>query len=264
MQHPVAIRTAARLRTIREQWGALLAAVETPSTSTVWPPAETRAFLNTGADEGALLVEDRAPLTLRQHPAPANLDALDAARFVERQVFNLADTLAAAVQHGTDDDPRRWAPLTLGARDARTAVGSRAHGLHWACVFVEARVLNEDTEPELLGDTLISAPFATLPEHLLHEAARVARACEQRVARIVAADTITGSRVLPAPCPSCGGVLVVRAAPADPPTVTCCTGERCEADTGRDAHGRRVWEWPACLPLLLPPAAPDVDTPQAA
>ncbi|WKX70033.1 hypothetical protein [Streptomyces sp. XD-27] len=253
MQHPVANRTAARLRTIREQWGALLAAIETPPAPSTWPPAETRAFLHTGtADEGTLLVLDRAPLVLREHPAPANLDALDAAMYVERQVFDLADTLAAAVQHTAVDDPRRWTYQDPGAPDARTAAGSRAHGLHWAALYVEGRVLNEDTEPELLADgTLTSAPFAVLPEHLLHEAAQVARACEQRVARILSADAITGSRTLPTPCPSCRGALVVRAAPAEPPTVTCRTGAGCGADTRQDARGRRVWEWPACLPLLL-------------
>ncbi len=253
VQHHVAHATAARLRTIREQWGALLAAVETPPASRAWPPTETRAFLHTGADdEGALLVGDRAPLTLRSHPAPANLDALDAALFVEQQVFALADTLAAAVQHAAAEDPRRWTYQDPGAPDARTAAGSRAHGLHWAAAYVEGRVLDEDTAPEHdEAGRLVPAPFSLLPEHLLHEAARVARACEQRVARIVAADAITGSRVLPTPCPSCGGALVVRAAPAEPPTVTCRTGAACGAATGRDALGRRVWEWPACLPLLL-------------
>ncbi|UUN29443.1 hypothetical protein [Streptomyces sp. FIT100] len=252
MQHPVAIRTAARLRTIREQWGALLAAVETPPAPSTWPPAETRAFLNTGAaDDGALLVEDRTPLTLRQHPAPANLDALDACLFVEQQVFDLADTLAATVQHAGVDDPRRWTFVDPGAPDARTAIGSRAHGLHWAALFIEGRVLDEDTEPELLDGRLMAAPYSPLPEWALDEAARVARACEQRVARIVAADAITGSRTLPTPCPACGGALVVRAALTEPPTVTCRTGEACGADTSRDARGRRVWEWPACLPLLL-------------
>ncbi|MFI9203318.1 hypothetical protein [Streptomyces sp. NPDC053048] len=253
MQHHVAHATAARLHTIREQWGALLAAVETPPAPSTWPPAETRAFLNTGAEDDApLLVEDRAPLSLRQHPAPANLDALDTAVFVEQQVFDLADTLAAAVQHAAPEDPRRWTFPNPGAPDARTAAGSRAHGLHWAALYVEGRVLDEDTDPELLADgTLGPAPFSPLPEALLHKAAHVARACEQRVARILAADAITSSRALPTPCPSCGGALVVRAAPAEPPTVTCQTGEACGADTGRDHRGRRVWEWPESLPLLL-------------
>ncbi|MET7364014.1 hypothetical protein ABZS76_37000 [Streptomyces sp. NPDC005562] len=44
------------------------------------------------------------------------------------------------------------------APDARTATGSRAHGLHWAALYVEGRVLDEDTEPELLGDNLVAAP----------------------------------------------------------------------------------------------------------
>lgn len=266
MHHPVAHRTAARLRTIREQWGALLAAVETPPAPRTWPPAETRAFLNTGAaDEGALLVEDRAPLTLREHPAPANLDALDAALFVERSIFDLADTLAATVQHAAPEDPRRWTFPTPGAPDTRTAAGSRAHGLHWAALYVEGRLLDEDTDPEHDdAGRLVSAPFVPLPEHLVHEAARIARACEQRVARILATDTITGTRTLPAPCPACGGVLVVRAAPAEPPTVTCRTGEACGAGTDRDTRGRRVWEWPDCLPLLLAAAQAQDGLPRAA
>ncbi|MFI0739328.1 hypothetical protein ACH4PU_14750 [Streptomyces sp. NPDC021100] len=253
MQHHVAHATAARLRTIRDQWGALLAAVETPPAPSTWPPAETRAFLNTGAADGEpLIVEDRAPLTLRQHPAPADLGALDVALFVEGAVFDLADTLAAAAQRAACDDPRRWRFADPGAPDARTAAGSRVHGLHWAAAYAEGRVLNEDTAPELrLDGSLTPAPFDPLPEKLLHQAAHVTRACEQRIARILAADAITASRALPTPCPSCMGALVVRAAPADPPTVTCQTGEACGAGTGRDTHGRCVWEWPACLPLLL-------------
>ncbi|MFH8345030.1 hypothetical protein [Streptomyces sp. NPDC018045] len=265
MQHPIAHRTAARLRTIREQWGALEAAVETPPTSREWPPAETRAFLNTGSSDGALLVEDRAPLTLRDHPAPANLDALDCGLFVEQQVFDLADTLAAAVQHADPSGRGRWVYRNPGAPDARTATGSRAHGLHWAALYVEGRVLDEDTTPEYdEAGTLLPAPFSPLPEHLLHEAARVTQQCEQRIARALTADTITASRTLPTPCPSCGGALVARGAPAEPPAVTCRTGAACGADTGQDAQGRRVWAWPECLPLLLAAQQAEDVLPQAA
>ncbi|MFC5720357.1 hypothetical protein ACFP1Z_09305 [Streptomyces gamaensis] len=241
MQHPVAHRTAARLRTIREQWGAMLAAIETPPTSSEWPPRETRGFLNTGAAEGELLVADRAPLVLRQHPAPANLDALDTALFVERSVFALADTLAAAVQRASPGDARRWTYQNPGAPDARTAAGSRRHGLHWACVWVEGRVLDEDTDPELdeTGRT-VPAPFLPLPEHLLHEAARVARQSEQRIARTL--DLEQRATPIPdRPCPWCGGDLTLHTGPEQTPTVTCTTGESCPAPVSLDNHERRAW-----------------------
>lgn len=248
MQNPVAYRTAARLRAIREQWGALRAAIETPPASAEWPPRETAGFLNTGAaDDGPLLVEDRAPFVLRPHPAPANVDALDVAEFVEKCMFELADRIAATVQRPGCDAPSRWVYEDPGAPDARTAAGSRWHGLHWATVYVEGRVMGEQTE---VADGVL-APYAPLPEWLLHQAARAARTCEQRIARTLTPEAIARTSPLPAPCPGCGGALVVRAAPAEPPTVTCQTGAACGAGTGRDVHGRRVWEWPACLPLLL-------------
>ncbi|MFE7115477.1 hypothetical protein ACFU99_08655 [Streptomyces sp. NPDC057654] len=251
MPHPAAHTTAAHLRTIREQWGALLAAIETPPASREWPPRETRSHLNTGRTDENLLVTDRAPLVLRDHPAPLNVDALDTGLAVERLVFDLADTLAAAVQHTAPDDPRHWTYQRPDAPTARAAAGSRAHGLHWAAVYVEARILDEDTAPEHdEAGRLVAAPFSPLPEHLLHEAARVARTCADRVRRVLAPDEITQARALPTPCPSCGGALVVVAAPAAPPVVTCRTGAACGAATGRDVEGRRVWGWPECLPLL--------------
>ncbi|MEV6667563.1 hypothetical protein [Streptomyces nigra] len=86
------------------------------------------------------------PLTLREHPAPLNLDALDAALATESALFDLADTIAAAVQRpvrygrteqrgrhryqpdrANRDDPHRWdLPTTrdLGPASAASA-GSR-------------------------------------------------------------------------------------------------------------------------------------------
>lgn len=234
-------QAAAALRTIREQWGELLLAIETPPAD-VWPPRETRAFLHTGVEP--LLVEDRAPLVLREHPAPANLTALDAALYGERLLFETADTLAAAVQRAGLGDPRRW---TFASP---TDSGSRAHGLHWAAVWLEGRLLDEDTTPEQqLDGTLAAAPFLPLPEHLLHEAHRVALAVEARVLGALGLD----ARTVPIPerpCPWCAGELLLHTTPDGPPAVTCTSGPSCTAPVRVDEHGRRVWGWRE-LPALV-------------
>ncbi|MFF4701263.1 hypothetical protein [Streptomyces chattanoogensis] len=223
----------AALRTVRQQWGELVLAIESPPDD-VWPPRQLAHQLRPAGDEP--LVE-RAPLVLREHPAPLNLDALDAGLYAERQLFDLSDTLAATVQRTPLDDARRW------NYRSPTDPGSRAHGLHWAGVWVEGRLLDEDTEPEQqLDGTLTAAPFLPLPEHLLHEAHRVARAVEGRVLRALGLD----ARSTPVPdrvCPWCAGDLELHTGPDTAPSVTCSTGADCTAPVPLDEHGRRVWGW---------------------
>ncbi|MET7616977.1 hypothetical protein [Streptomyces sp. NPDC005408] len=239
--------TADALRTVRELWGELLLAIETPPAD-VWPPRQLAHTMRAGDDE--LLVEERAPLVLREHPAPLNLDALDAGLAIERQVFALADTLAAAVQYAGPGDPHRWEFQNPGAADAGAAAGSRAHGLHFACVWIEGRVLDEDTEPEQqLDGTLAAPPFAPLPPHLLHEARRTARTAEGRLLRTLGLDQRT-TPVPDRPCPWCGGELTLRTDPDGPPTVTCSTGEDCTAPVPLDNRGRRVWGWADLVALV--------------
>ncbi|WP_432001761.1 hypothetical protein [Streptomyces sioyaensis] len=231
---------AAALRTVRELWGELLLAIDTPPAD-VWPPRQLAHYLRPAGDEP--LVE-RAPLVLREHPAPLNLDALDVGLYVERALFDLADTLAATVQRARLDDPRRW------TFRSPTDPGSRAHGLHWAAVWVEGRLLDEDTESELLLDgTLAAAPFLPLPEHLVHEAHRVALSVEGRLLRALGLD----ARTVPVPerpCPWCAGELTLHTGPDVAPWVTCSTGPSCSAPVPRGELGRRVWEWHE-LPALV-------------
>ncbi|MEU7163125.1 hypothetical protein AB0A70_00495 [Streptomyces morookaense] len=255
MTHNAAVHeTVAALRTIRETWAELLLAIETPPAD-VWPP---RQLAHTMRANDELLVEDRAPLVLREHPAPLNLRALDIGLDIEQQVFDLADRLAI-VQHAAPGDPRRW--------DYRspTSPGSRAHGVHWACVWIEGRVLDEDTTPEQQPDgTFAAAPFDVLPPHLLHEARRVARACEGRLLRLLGLD----QRNIPIPdrsCPWCGGELTLHTEPEQAPTVSCSTGPACTAPVSLDAYERRVWGWgelPTLLEALV--TAPKGGTAQAA
>ncbi|MEV5567578.1 hypothetical protein AB0L54_32690 [Streptomyces sp. NPDC052196] len=246
----------AALRTIREQWAELLLAIETPPAD-VWPP---RQLAHTMRADDELLVADRAPLVLREHQAPLNLTALDTGRAVERMVFDLADTLAAAVQHAAPGDPRRWTFPDPGAPDARRSHGSRVHGLHFACVWVEGRLLDEDTAPEeQLDATATAPPFAPLPVHLLHEARRTVRIAEARLLRTLGLDQ--RHTPIPAPCPWCGGELELHTVAGESPRATCATGEQCPAQVPLDERGRRLWEW-GDLPLLI--AALDVSVPAAA
>ncbi|SOB83152.1 hypothetical protein [Streptomyces sp. 1331.2] len=249
-------RAAEQLRTVREEWGALLVAIETPPAD-AWPPVKLSAHLarQQAGDEQLLDVVDRVPLTLRQHPAPANLDALDAATRVEGLLFDLADTLAAAVQRpigrrlvSAPGRPPRWGVEEVDAGDPRrwtyrspTDPGSRRHGLHWAALFVEGRLLDEDATPEPRGDRIREpALFGLLPEHLRHEAVRVAGQAERLVLRALRIDpreqVIEGR-----PCPWCAGELTLHTHPQDTPRVTCATGPRCPAPVPLDDRCRRAW-----------------------
>lgn len=225
--------TVDALRTVRELWAELLLAIETPPAD-VWPPRQLAHTQRAGGDEP---LADRAPLVLREHAAPLNLDALDAGLAIERMLFDLADTLAAAVQHASFGDPRRW--------NFRSAAdpGSRAHGLHWATVWIEGKVLDEDTEPEHVGDgRLTTPPFTPLPAHLLHEARRTARIAEGRLLRAIGLDQRT-TPVPDRPCPWCDGELTLHTGPNESPTVTCASGATCGAPVVLDEQGRRMWQW---------------------
>jgi len=250
------VQTIYDLRAVREQWGDLLAAIERPPAAE-WPPREARGFLDQlaaafdrRADDDALdpaARVGRLPLVLREHPAPVNLDALDAAIAVERDLFDLADQIAAEIQRpvrtGRDQtgrfvrdeadaaNPARWHPPTH--RDAGPAAvssaGSRAYGLHWACVWIEGRVCGEDLDGDL---------FAPMPPRLLDRTASVAAWARRHVERALERDGRTTT--LDDPCPWCGGQLVGRTRPGGEPVVTCSTGEGCGAPVTLD-HGRRTW-----------------------
>ncbi|MFD7994532.1 hypothetical protein [Streptomyces mexicanus] len=250
--HLTACQAADDLRAIREQWGDLLAAIERPPAA-VWPPREYRTVDIQAAahDQDTEPVIGRLPLTLREHPAPLNLDALDAACSVERALFEACDAIAARVQRPTrlttdprwgrypdpDDqaDPRRWhlpthRSATLVQGEGIASVGSRAHGLHWAAVWLEGRALGED-----VGDL-----FAPLPLPVLDDLARVARLARQRVEHALQRDGRPTK--LDTPCPWCGGTLTAHTRSGDPDAavVVCATGAACGAPAPLD-RGRRAW-----------------------
>ncbi|MFM9576795.1 hypothetical protein ACKI1I_03710 [Streptomyces turgidiscabies] len=251
---PVARRAAVDLAAVREQWGDLLAAIgRRPAAE--WPPREARGFLDqlAGDDRGeddeqpVEAVVGRLPLTIREHPAPLNLDALDAALAVERDLFDLADVVAEQVQRPVQPardargrslpdqvdaaDPARWHPPThrdAGPASAASA-GSRAYGLHWAAVWLEGRALDEQ-----YGDL-----FRPMSARLLDQVEATARRTRRTVERALGRDGRT--TVLGEPCPWCGGQLAAHTRPGGEPVVTCSTGPECEAPVDLDARRRRVW-----------------------
>ena len=254
----IAYAAAQQLRAVREQWPVLLAAIETPPIPQ-WPPAQLATHLAQlaaadPAEEAQQLDTARVPLTLREHPAPANLAALDTAMAIETQLFDLADMLAAVCQRPVRRRRvplRSWPPRTEMREDRTDATdphrwhyrsptdpGSRAYGLHWAAVWVEGRLLGDDD-----GDL-----FTALPGHMLHEACRVAGQCHRRLLRELQLD----ERVTPVegrPCPWCGGTLRLHTGPEAAPTVWCDGGWDCGAPVPVSG-GRRVWG-PTDLPALV-------------
>ncbi|MEV4036388.1 hypothetical protein [Streptomyces umbrinus] len=248
-------RVAVDLAAVREQWGDLLAAIgRRPAAE--WPPREARGFLDQLAaddraeDDDPVPVEavvGRLPLTIREHPSPLNLDALDAALAVERDLFDLADAVAEQVQrsvrrardaHGQpirDEadaaDPARWHPPThrdAGPASAASA-GSRGYGLHWAAVWLEGRALDE-----MSGDL-----FEPIPPRLLDEVAASARRMRLTVERALGRDGRTTT--LDKPCPWCCGQLAGHTKSGGEPAVTCSTGPQCGAPVLLDDRSRRVW-----------------------
>ncbi|MDX3214557.1 hypothetical protein PV318_03225 [Streptomyces sp. ME02-6991-2B] len=247
-------QAAAHLAAVAEQWPDLLDAIDR-APATEWPPREHRGFLDDQhpADNEPARPHPagRAPLVIREHPAPLNLDALDVAVSTERQLFDLADRIAAAVQRplrrrveyhtsgrrgrsriiGTVDgvdlaDPRRWHYA------APTSPGSRARGVPYAARWLADRVEDHDTAGDL---------FAPMPERLLTDVADTARHCAAGITRALVRDGRTTR--LAQPCPWCGGRLTARTEPRHvaESVVTCSTGEDCTAPVLLDGRGRRSW-----------------------
>ncbi|MFF7234419.1 hypothetical protein [Streptomyces sioyaensis] len=264
---PIAHRAAVDLAAVREQWGDLLAAIgRRPAVE--WPPREARGFLDQLAtdDRDPELDEvpveatvGRTPLVLREHPAPLNLDALDAALDTERDLFDLADRIAEQVQRpirtGRDAhgrfiqdqadaaDPARW------HYQAPNSPGSRAYGLHWAAVWIEGRVLDEDIIAPRPSTTVHVRLFATMPPRLLDDVAATAARARRNVERALGRDGRTTT--LDDPCPWCAGPLTGRTQPGGEPLVTCSTGYACGAPVMLDDRGRRTWRGAELVGLFV-------------
>ncbi|WP_326698027.1 hypothetical protein OG909_12155 [Streptomyces sp. NBC_01754] len=246
----------ADLRAIREQWGDLLAAIARRPAA-VWPPLECREWEQPAAaepDDASSI--GRMPLVLREHPAPANLTALDAAMSVEEALFAACDVIAGRVQRPVRyvpartltrsgqpsirssvdrddrDDPARWTLPTHSASVTGRAAhpGSRVHGLHWAAVWLEGRALDERH-----GDL-----FAATPAPVVEDLAAVARRARATVERALGRDGRPTK--LDRPCPWCGGLLTAHTRSGDPSAaaIVCATGEACGAPVPLD-RGRRIW-----------------------
>ncbi|MEV7205732.1 MULTISPECIES: hypothetical protein [unclassified Streptomyces] len=247
------------LAAVREQWGDLLAAIAEPPRRADWMPYERRGFLDQlAADDRTpdAPAVGRLPLTIREHPAPLNLAALDAALAVEEDVFEMCDAVAERVQlpardpHGRwalgrdTSDPRLWHLPTH--RDAGpttiASTGSRLYGLHWAAVWLQGRALDDDPDDRAL--------FARTPAPLVKQIAAVARAARRRVEGALGRElrTIT----LDEPCPFCkAGRITVHNGGGDPraAVATCSTGPSCPAPVTTE-RGRRAWRGPALVGLL--------------
>ncbi|MET9923313.1 MULTISPECIES: hypothetical protein [unclassified Streptomyces] len=257
------VQAADDLAAVREQWGDLLAAIgRAPQVE--WPPRECREWEQPAAAEDAPAV-GRMPLVLREHPAPLNLTALDAAVQTERELFELCDTVAAAVQRPV----RRRPSLNIPSYSGRTAParsrmrmvvdradrdhparwryasptdpGSRAYGLHWAAVWLEGRALGEES-----GDL-----FTPVRPLLADEITATARRARARVERALGRDG--QPTALDQPCPYCRGPLTAYTRSGDPAaaTVVCGTGSSCTAPVLLNGRGRREWSGAELVGLFV-------------
>jgi hypothetical protein len=254
LEAPAGRRAAIDLAAIRDMWGDLLAAIDEKPHSE-WPPRECREWEQPQPEQGPVI--GRLPLTLREHPAPLNLDALSAAVEVERALFTTADHIAHQTQRPVrhspvalrsipprtvmrpdpDDmlDPARWHPATTAGP------GSRRHGLHWCAVWLEGRALGEDTTAPRPSNTVHVPMFTPLDAATLDQLADVAhrarRTVEQALARAGRRTTLDD------PCPWCGAhsLVVHTSGDAETAYATCGTGEPCPAPVILSA-GHRLWQ----------------------
>ncbi|MEU2759372.1 hypothetical protein [Streptomyces sp. NPDC007094] len=257
-------RAADDLAAVREQWGDLLAAIAEPPRAAEWMPYERRGFLDQLAAVDRAVDDDQAldeptvgrlPLILREHPAPANLRALDAALAVEADVFEMCDAVAERVQRPARDPHGRWSlgdgpsnpalwhlPMHRDAGPTTIAsTGSRVHGLHWAAVWLEGRALDDQADRIL---------FAPTPAPLVDQIADVARTARRRVEGALGRTTRTIT--LDEPCPFCkAGTITVTNGGGDPraAVATCSTGPSCPAPAETE-RGRRAWRGPALVGLM--------------
>lgn len=230
MTTPAGHRAAADLRAICEQWGDLLYAIERRP-DPVWPPVDNiRQLLDTPT------IDSRIPLTLREHPAPVNLDALDAALSIEDALFTACDHYSVIVQrHTPADDPHRWQmpthrSATLVRGGGIAGAGSRAHGLHWAAVWLEDRAIEETYE----------GLYGVLRGAHLDDLAEVADHARRRLESALGRDN--RPTVLSDPCPYCGALLTARTRSGDPhaAVIRCERGFSCTAPVVVE-RGRRTW-----------------------
>ncbi|MGW0933144.1 hypothetical protein [Streptomyces sp. NPDC002644] len=258
MTTPAGHRAAADLRALREQWGDLLAAIgRRPAPE--WPPRRTQDRAVDGETADREPTVGRLPLTLREHPAPVNLDALDAAVAIEQALFAACDAIAVRVQRPVTltwsgpvlgpggkavpapddhDDPARWhlpthRSATLVRGGGIAGAGSRAHGLHWAAVWLEGRALSESGGRD--GDL-----FAPTPAAVVEDLADVAARALHRLEAALGRDGRTTD--LADPCPYCGDPLTARTRTGDPhaAVIRCTRGDACPAPVPL-AGGRRQW-----------------------
>src|SRR5690606_22181913 len=122
-------------------------------------------------------------------------------------------------------------------------LGSRAHGLHWAAVWLEDRVTQQD-------DTGVHVP---VPAVVVEDVAKVARLARIRVEQALNRDN--RPHTLDDPCPYCGGTLTATVPPRDldPATTPCQPRPTCHGPARYDPRARRPRTGPA-LSTGGPPA----------
>ena len=179
-----------------------------PPSNALRPPtvaaARARSFLDQAAADDRIAagpVVGRLPLVLREHPAPANLDALDAACQIERDLFDLADQVAAVVCNAPCAAARppptgpAWfggsstPPTATTPRAGTTSPPRRpaaAAGLRWASNWIEQRVTGE-----ACGD-LFARLGPAEAERVATVAARARRPLERALGRTGAPPCWTG------------------------------------------------------------------------
>ncbi|WP_327376220.1 hypothetical protein OG393_21075 [Streptomyces sp. NBC_01216] len=193
--------TATQLRRIARLWPDLQTALGTPTTTT-WPPASLRTYLNAldhhdRTETAGLRALERSPDQLGNRPVPVNLRIMDTMRTVEAALHETATQIAATNQYSVKTSHlHRWqyTGRPRGAAETALWLSARADGVFWP-----GRALSEPQK-----------------RHLSRVATEALRRVEQ------ALDLATDTRELSPQhaCP-CGGRIIITGGAGDTPTARC-------------------------------------------
>ena len=215
--------TAAHLQTVINHWTDLQQALGTQQADT-WPPVMGIARLHEHlrADEKAteLRALERSPDQIGATTAPLRIAILDTMTSIDRQLVDVADYIASAVQRPAITRP----PITnrtdtVGLQLAALALADTTDARRWS--YTDPRRRSAPFAAAWLLGRIEDGPgpFRMLTAIQHDEITRVAGRAARAIAR--ALEMTRQTQALERPCPRCRGVLRIEGGDGRAPTIRC-------------------------------------------
>ncbi|MFC7909040.1 hypothetical protein [Streptomyces nigra] len=215
--------TANHLHTVINHWGDLQDALGTSQADT-WPPVMGIARLHDHLKATEDAVEQRAlersPDQIGASVAPLRISILDTMTALDRQLVDVADYIAAAVQRPAVARVRSASPTdTVGLQLATLAMKDAADERRWSYTDPRRRTAPFAAAWLLARHDGADGPFRPLTGVEQDQIAAAARWAASQVEQ--ALELTRRAQVLERPCPHCRGVLRVEGGDGRVPAVKC-------------------------------------------